>query len=136
MRIVYDLKLALENDPDRVRDTQALTLDKSKSFGLEGKYGLYGSKQWWDNLQSAVIPTKEYEGVIQSLGFVGMHNETSAFTMKTREGEEFTFDLMANDKQGLKKYITGRKIRLIFIEEVKKNGEVLDMLWTVELEDG
>lgn len=134
--MVYDLKHALEKDPDRVRDTQALTLDKSKPFGLAGRYGLYGGEEWWGNLQSGIIPIKIYEGVIESLGFIGMHNETRAFTMQVEGGGEFTYDLMANEKTDIKSYKIGRKIKLTFFEEVKKNGEVLDMLWTVELEGG
>ncbi|MEQ3747577.1 MAG: hypothetical protein ABNH53_15240 [Henriciella sp.] len=68
MKCIYDLAIALERDPKRVNDTQALTLDTSRpNMGLKRVCGLLGCTEWWDNLKSGAIPLKVYEGEIVSL---------------------------------------------------------------------
>ena len=65
MNMVYCLKTELANDPDYVKDAQALTLDTTRpSVGLSGKNGLFGSKQWWENIQNGTIPRVCKTGVI------------------------------------------------------------------------
>lgn len=134
MRRIYDLAIALQRDPKRVADTQALTLDTSRPLmGLKGVYGLFGSSDWWDNLKGGGMPLKVYEGEIVGLQFEGMNNEGRSFTLDLRDGSTFTYSLMANEKADLKLYETGRPVRLTFFEELKKTKEVLEMLWRVEI---
>ena len=135
MKTLYDLKIALADDPKRVADTQALTLDTSKPLiGLAGTYGLFGSPDWWGNLQSGVIPVVVYEGVIESLQFEGMNNEGRSFTLRLGDGGTFTYSCVVNNKQDLKAYRVGQKVRVTMLSERKKNGETLEMVWTVEVE--
>ena len=135
MKTVYDLALALADDPKRVADTQALTQDTSKPLmGLAGKYGLFGSAEWWGNLKSGVIPIVVYEGIIESLQFEGMHNEGRSFTLRLGDGGTYTYSCMANKKQDLKAYRVGQNVRVTMLSERKKNDETLEMVWTVEIE--
>ena len=134
MKPIYDLAIALEHDPRRVTDTQALTRDTSRPLmGLKGEYGLLRSAEWWSNLKSGKIPLKSYEGEIVSLQFEGMNSEGRSFTLRLDGGGQFTYSRMANKKDDLQMYEVGRYLRLTFFEEIKKTGEVLEMLWKLEI---
>lgn len=136
MKLVYDLAIALAQNPKRVADTQALTLNAEKPYmGLAGKYGLYGSDEWWKNLCNETIPRIIYEGPIIRLHSIGMHNETPAFTITVQDGQTFTYDLMAHIKSDLELYRIGRIVRVTLFNEIKKTGDPLEMLWTVEIGD-
>jgi len=136
MRIIYDLEIALAEDPQRVADTQALTLDTSRPhMGLAREYGLYASEEWWANLKSGAMLTNIYEGPIADRRFIGMHNETRAFTLDLGDGENFTYDLMANRKEDKNLYRIGKVVRVTTFMQPKKTGELLESLWRVEIED-
>ena len=63
-KLVYDLKKHLARCPEMVADTHAATLDKSKPGGLKGEHGLYGSDEWWHNIENGLIETEVFEGTI------------------------------------------------------------------------
>ena len=135
MKKIYDLKIALVDDPVRVENTQKLTLDETRPLmGLAGLYGLFGSPEWWGNLNSGKIPTKVYEGIVESLQFEGMHNEGRSFTLRLADGGTYTYSCVANNKRDLKAYRVGQKVRVTMLSERKKNDETLEMVWTVEIE--
>lgn len=135
MRTIYDFEVELEKDPKQVADTQALTIDESRPLiGLAGTYGLFGSAEWWDNLKSGTIPATVYEGVIESLQFEGMHNEGRSFTLRLEDGGSYTYSCVANQRPDLKAYATGRRARVTTFAEPKKNSELLEMVWLIELQ--
>lgn len=137
MKKVYDLEVTLALDPKQVADTRALTLDQSRPLmGLKGVYGLFGSFEWWNNLKCGRMPTVLYEGQIESLQFEGMNNEGRSFTLKLKEGGTYTYSCVANKQADLGAYATGRQVRVTTCTEHKKNGEDLEMVWTVEIEIG
>jgi hypothetical protein len=56
MKTVYTLSKALELDPKRIELARKLTLDKSRPrLGLRGRYGLFASEEWWQNIQCEKI---------------------------------------------------------------------------------
>lgn len=72
MITVYRLETELKNDPNYIKDAQALTLDTSKPLmGLSGKKGLFGSNQWWANIRNGLIPSFNKTGVILQAYIVG-----------------------------------------------------------------
>src|ERR1700741_3554408 len=72
MKMVYKLSEELENDHERVKLTQALTLDASKpSAGLKGVFGLFGSQEWWRNIEEKAIPLLYISGIIQRVYLAG-----------------------------------------------------------------
>jgi len=134
MKTVFDLKIALADDPVRVEDTRKLTLDESRPLmGLAGTYGLLGSPEWWDNLNSGKIPTMIYEGVIESVQFEGMNNEGRSFTLAQGDAEPYIYSCVANQKSDLRLYEIGRKARVTVLSEKKKNGNNHDMVWMIEI---
>ena len=57
MKVVYSLRNDLEKDPSKVRDAQSLTLNDARPMlGLKGNRGLFGSEEWWSNIESGVKP--------------------------------------------------------------------------------
>lgn len=136
MKRIYDLKIALDNDAERVAHTQALTLNKDRpKIGLSGKYGLFGSPEWWNNLYTGVIPTKRFEGIITSLQFEGQNNDGRSFTIEMPENSLFTYSLMANDKKDFSAYKIGNRLAITMLIEPKKTGENIDFVWTIECWD-
>lgn len=143
MKTLYDLNTELKDDPERFRRAQALTLDDSRpNMGLAGTFGLYGSDRCWGNLRGGQIPTRIYEGSIESLHFVGQGNNGvgqgnngRAFTLICDDGTPYTYSLVANEKADLRAYQTGRRLRVTVFYEPKKNGESLEMVWTIEIDD-
>ncbi|HCR0019775.1 TPA: hypothetical protein OMR22_003652, partial [Acinetobacter baumannii] len=67
-KLIFDLKIWLEkNGEDEMRSTHALTLDSTTNSGLSGVYGLYGTSEWWDNIEKGNIETYMVSGVIVDL---------------------------------------------------------------------
>ena len=82
MKLVYQVRVEIEQNPDYVKDVQKLTLNQSKpTRGLNGTYGLYGSIEWLNNLESGVIPRKKIFGIIQSVYKVSMDESVGSDTM-------------------------------------------------------
>ncbi|UOD32804.1 hypothetical protein INH39_14745 [Massilia violaceinigra] len=68
MKLVYQLKDEHEWYPERVKRTQALTLDESRPcMGLSQRLGLFGSPAWWENLQNGAIKHDMVSGEITGL---------------------------------------------------------------------
>ncbi|MFG4409581.1 hypothetical protein ACF0CL_13395, partial [Acinetobacter baumannii] len=67
-KLIFDLKIWLEKNGEyEMRSTHALTLDSTTNSGLSGVYGLYGTSEWWDNIEKGNIETYMVSGVIVDL---------------------------------------------------------------------
>lgn len=72
MKRVYLLSEELKADPDRIALAQALTLNAAKPrMGLKGTLGLFGSPEWWANIEQRKMPVRSLSGVIQRAYVVG-----------------------------------------------------------------
>lgn len=132
---IYALEVAHQDDPSKVELAQKLTLDKDRpQMGLAGIYGLFGSPDWWTNLNAGRIPITEYTGIIETVQFSGMHNESRSFTLRLTNGGRYTYTCVANQKRDLKRYRQGRKVTVIAFTEKLKRGEDLEMVWSIEIE--
>lgn len=135
MKKVFSLEIDHKDDPLHVELTQKLTLDQAKpTRGLAGRYGLYGSQEWWQNLKNGVLPQKIYEGVIVDIYFCGMHNESKSFTMKLDSGQDYTYTCVTNRRRNSKYYQIGRRARVITFIEKLKNGCEHEFVWEIEIE--
>lgn len=136
MKQIYSLEIEHEDDPSRVDLAQKLTLDKDRPYmGLAGKYGLYGSSEWWGNLYSGKIPKKTYEGAIEAVQFSGMNNESKSFTLSLNDGGSYKYTCVANRKRNMKHYQVGRKVKVTEFIEIMKNGKDHEFVWSVEIEN-
>ena len=89
LKLVYELKKDLENKPEYVQEVQSVSLDSSKPhIGLKGNKGLYGSQQWWENINSGDIPIKFSYGVITRVYEAGQDHMgiVNSFDYETETG--------------------------------------------------
>ena len=121
MRLVYSLQEDLGAHPQRVADTQALTLDKRRPFGLKGTYGLFGSPEWWTNIERGVAPVQTLAGEITRIYREGMHNESQGFEMSLDDGTLFTYGCLANRRKDLSAYQVGKRIEFEMMFDPFKN---------------
>ena len=88
MKNVYRLEINLANDPEHVALAQALTLNAAKpQMGLSGRYGLFGSDEWWASIAAGTMPLERHSGIITRAYRSGQDNS----------GANNTVDLMAED---------------------------------------
>ena len=132
MKEIYTLEASLSKDPERVRLAQELTKNKSKpNMGLKGKYGLFGSDQWWNNLYKSKIPHNIYEGVIEDIHFSGMHNESKSFTLRLKDNTTYSYTLVADNKKDIKLYQEGTYAKVITFIEPLKTGDNHEFVWKI-----
>ena len=140
MQSVYSLKNELASDPGHVATVQALTLDLSRPFGLKGTFGLFGSEEWWQSIESGKLQKMELTGVITSLGRAGMNNESPVFNARLDNGGHYTYDTVADTKKGVKKYIVGKRIKIVLVRDPLKSpsasrgthSEIVLEIWVEE----
>jgi hypothetical protein len=127
MKLVYDLRKDLEKDPERVMRVQKLTLDESRpSMGLKGVYGLYGSTEWWGNVDRGEIPVEEEAGVIVDTYLAGWDNDGNDgfdFDMRLSDGKIVSNSSYFNDPADVKLYCVGARVRFVYLVEILKTGE-------------
>jgi hypothetical protein len=127
MKTVYSLR----NHGDYVARVQAASLSP-KPFGLKVTHGLFGSEEWWRNIEVGIIPVIRYTGKITRLFRAGMQNESECFEMLTNDGRNFQCDCVATDRKDRKLYRVGVRVDLSFVlQELKQpvlttRGEIHD----------
>lgn len=124
MKLVYQVRVEIEQNPDYVKDVQKLTLNQSKpTRGLNGTYGLYGSIEWLNNLESGVIPRKKIFGIIQSVYKVSMDESVGSDTMDIlidADGKTVKEGIYFNDENDLELFKAGKRVEILYyIEEMK-----------------
>lgn len=115
MKTVYHLR----DDGVHIADVQAATLSP-KPFGLKATRGLFGSDEWWRNIETGVIPLIRYSGTITRLLRTGMHNESQSFELVTDDGQTFQYDWVAADRRDRKLYRVGARVELFFVSQELK----------------
>ncbi|OZG69972.1 hypothetical protein BTA51_28460 [Hahella sp. CCB-MM4] len=125
MKLVYELKKELEANPQKMRDVHALTLDKSKpSMGLSGRNGLYGTDEWWENIEKSVIPTKKVSGTIEELYVAGMEaGEVNEFKFVCDDDwSSKSESIYFNNEEDKELFIPGSRVEMLYVLEELKNG--------------
>lgn len=124
MKVVYELSKDLDTNPDYVAKIQALTLDESKPFlGLKGTYGLFGSKEWWNNIKDGILPTKHCSGVITRIYYAGQDSlrKPNSFDLMDNIGSIRMESFYANNKDDYSLYKVGHKVNILYVlDELKK----------------
>lgn len=129
-KLIFDLKIWLEkNGEDEMRCTHVLTLDSTTNSGLSGVYGLYGTSEWWDNIEKGNIKTYIVSGVIVdfSKGNVFVDDNTM-ITIESDNTEQEIYEGVLFTNENLKKeyshlYSIGNKIVIFYIlDELKDEG--------------
>lgn len=100
----------------KMRSTHALTLDSTTDSGLSGVYGLYGTSEWWDNIEKGNIETYIVSGVIVDLSKRNVFvDDNTMITIESDNTEEEIYEGVLFTNENLKKeyshlYSIGNKI--------------------------
>lgn len=127
MKTVYHLR----DRNDYIAQVQAASLSP-KPFGLKVTHGLFGSVEWWRNIETGLIPVIRYSGIITRLFRAGVHNESERFEMVTQDGQSFEYDCISIDRRDRKLYRIGARVELSFVSQELKQpvcmttGEIHD----------
>lgn len=132
-KLIFDLKiwffLMIRRPP---RSTHALTLDSTTNSGLSGVYGLYGTSEWWDNIEKGNIETYMVSGVIVDLskGNVFVEDNTM-ITIKSDNTEDEIYEGVVFTNENLKKeysnlYSKGNKIVVFYILDELKDKDAFN----------
>lgn len=134
-KLIFDLKIWLEkNGKDEIRSTHALTLDSTTNSGLSGVYGLYGTSEWWDNIEKGNIETYIVSGVIADLckGNIFVDDNTMITIVSDNneeniyEGVVFTNEILKREYGNL--YFKGNKIVVFYILDELKDKDAWNPL--------
>jgi hypothetical protein len=128
MLTVYSLRHELEQDAKYLKDVQTLSLDASRpNMGLSARLGLYGSDEWWRNVESGIIPRARYFGVITETFCEGMDSDRrhNAFRMRTDDGREYSYSMIPANSSHKGLYCVGHRaeITTIFQELKRRNAD-------------
>jgi hypothetical protein len=118
MVTVFQLRKAKQH----IEDVQRATLTTWR-FGVAKTHGLFGSDEWWRNIESGKLPVHTLSGVITRL-FMGGMRDTPEFTMRSDDGRESNWLRYANDEQAPNLYVSkkledlyevGRRIEIDYV---------------------
>ncbi|WP_336936772.1 hypothetical protein [Acinetobacter modestus] len=87
-KLVYNLKDYLLVNQDWIDGAQETTLDESSTAGLKGNYGLFGSDEWWENIENGNIETYVVSGTIMGLNEENTFMEANKVTTIKLDNEE------------------------------------------------
>ncbi|HEX8611423.1 MAG TPA: hypothetical protein VF800_09070 [Telluria sp.] len=128
MKLVFELKEALKNDPARIEATRALTLNEARpSMGVRGRFGLFASQQWWDNIQNGSMPRRLVSGVI-SRAYVSGQNATvnNTIDMVTPEGAVRGEGIYVNDRADIALFQVGHRVEMLYALDEMKHQAAAD----------
>ena len=130
MILVFDLKQNNLKNKEHVKNVQLLMLNNNKLFGLQGKYGLYDSSEWWKNIKEGLLPNKVISGEIIRLYKSGQDNNGrfNSFELMLGVGSKWTSGIYVNDESDFKLFKIGKKVSIFYILEELKNGDVIDLV--------
>lgn len=134
-KLVFDLRTWLEkNGADEIKSTHALTLDSTTSSGLSGVYGLYGTSEWWDNIEKGNIETYIVSGVIADLCKGNIFVDDGAMiTIISDNNEDDIYEGVVFTNENLNKeysnlYSKGNKIVVFYILDELKDKDAFNPL--------
>lgn len=143
MKLVYNLSKDLEEDQERIKLVQALTLNSEKPrLGLKGSHGLFGADEWWTNVKKGFkknqglsgvweSPTKTkmktsiLSGIIVKTYFAGQDSrwgdQVNSFKLKLNDGSIIDEDIYPKLKSDRKLFVTGAKVLIAYVyDKLKK----------------
>lgn len=138
MQTIYLLSKELTDDPDQVRQTQELTLDRSRpQLGLKGSCGLFASTEWWEAISRGTIPTRTISGRILKVYVTGMERGLVPNTIDigTDTGEEHVADIYVNSRKDRSEFRAGRWVEIVYALDDLKAGGALEIPIEVRLSD-
>ncbi|SUT96549.1 Uncharacterised protein [Actinobacillus lignieresii] len=125
MVLVYDLKDRLRKEPSYMELIQKVTLDDNKpNIGLKGRYGLFGSIEWWQNIENAVIKTSLVQGEIVRLYKAGQDDmdEYNSFDLLLDSGELWSESIYLTDIKNKSLFKLKSKVSIFYVHDERKGS--------------
>jgi len=123
MKNVYLLSEELKLDPQQVALTQGLTLNKSRpQMGLKGANGLFGSDEWWDNINQREMPLEFFSGVIARAYISGQDESgmNNTIDLLLDDGSARTFGIYVNTPEDALLFQAGHRADIVYVlDELK-----------------
>lgn len=109
MTIVYQLK----QDKRRIDQVQRATRT-TENFGIEPTHGMFGTDEWWQNIESGRLPIQTLKGRITKVYMGGM-GDWPEFKMVNNTGEESSWTRMMHSAEQDDLYRVGAPIEIDFV---------------------
>jgi hypothetical protein len=106
---VYDLR----KDHQRMSWLQEATTT-TRHVGLEPTHGLFGSRNWWRNIELGRLPVFGASGVITEVYHIG-EGDFPEFTMIDDDSIETSWKREANRAEDDDLYVIGRRVELTYV---------------------
>src|SRR4051812_18381352 len=123
MKRVYALDIELKSDPEQMVLTQALTLNASKPhMGLSGRYGLFGSIEWWSSIENRLMPLGYVSGVIVRAYRAGQDGSGANNTvdLMTEDGSIELVGIYVNNPRDARLFRPGFATQIVYaLDELK-----------------
>jgi hypothetical protein len=123
LRLVFSLAEELKMDPDRVFATQQLTMDRSRpELGLKGDYGLFGSAEWWGNVEGRKMPLIFIEGRILRAYPDGQDADiNNSVDIVCPDGSVKSIGIYVNDEDDVEYFSEGHWLEMVYaLDKLKK----------------
>lgn len=109
MIIVYRLK----EDQRHIDQIQKATRT-TENFGIEPTHGMFGSDEWWQNVESGQLPIHTLRGIIRDV-YMGSMGDWPEFKMMSDTGEESTWTRWMQSAEQDQFYRVGARIEIDFV---------------------
>ncbi len=103
----------LRRDKQRIEAVQRATTTTRK-FGIMRTHGLFGSDQWWQNVQTGKLAVHTLKGVITRFYMGGMR-DAPEFIVRSDDGKESSWLRQANSEELDGFYAAGRRIEIDYV---------------------
>ena len=107
--IIYQLK----HDQRRIDQVQRATRT-TENFGIEPTHGMFGSEEWWQNIELGRLPLHTLKGRITKV-FMGSMGDWPEFKMVSDAGEESSWTRMMHSAEQDERYRVGARIEIDFV---------------------
>ncbi|GAA5587775.1 hypothetical protein Acal01_02954 [Acinetobacter calcoaceticus] len=117
-----------------IKSTHALTLDSTTNSGLSGVYGLYGTNEWWDNVEKGNIEIYIVSGLIAELSKGNVFvDDNTMITIVSDNTEDDIYEGVVFTNENLKReygnlYSKGNKIVVFYILDELKDKDTWNSL--------
>jgi hypothetical protein len=128
MKLVYTLTNELNVEPEQLELTHKLTLDKSRpKMGLKGRYGLFATEEWWQNIQRGKIKLYRCAGVIVDVYVAGQdYTEINTIDLQDENGVIHMEGIFVNDPADLVHFKIGHRAEIVRALDELKNQPAED----------
>jgi len=117
MKRVYDLEADLKANPEHVRIVQELTLNKDRPLmGLAGRHGLFGSREWFENMQSRRMKVDCVSGKILRTYFAGQDSRgpDNCFELELSDGTLHQESIYVSDRKDARLFRVGSTVAIAY----------------------